>query len=107
MARRQPVLGSSMSSREVLSGNEAFREKVEKQGLAQQLSDVSHLQAPHQIESMHFNGSDADLQVVSHFSVCQTLSDQTQDFLLAGRQSCVRFSWASGLPLASSLLSRP
>jgi hypothetical protein len=50
--------------------------------LPKELSDVSHPQAPHQIEPVHLDRPHADLQMVGDFTVRESLRHQAKDFLL-------------------------
>lgn len=71
--------------------HEGFRQETKKEGLAEKLRHVSDAQAPHQIESMDLDGPDADLQLMSDFSVGQPLCDQFEDLSLSRGQCPGRF----------------
>ena len=60
-------------------------QEMHDERLPEELRDVPYPKAAHEIESMHFDGSDADIQVSGDLAVRQSLCDESEDFLLARR----------------------
>ena len=60
--------------------------QAHEQRLAEKLGHVAHTQPPHQIEPVHFNGPDADVQVAGDFAIGETLRHEPEDLLLPGGQ---------------------
>jgi hypothetical protein len=65
---------------------EPLRQQPHQQCLPQQLRNVSHAQASHQVEPVNLDGPHADLQGISDLTVGQALRDETQDFSLSWSQ---------------------
>jgi hypothetical protein len=57
------------------------------QGPAEQLSDVSYIQPSHQIETMHFDRTDAEFQHLGDLTVRMPKGYQAENVALPGREA--------------------
>ena len=69
---------------------ELFGKELERQGLSEELGDVSHVHAAHEIKSVDLYRSNADVEVSGHFTIAHSSPDEVENFLLAWRQSLQR-----------------
>jgi hypothetical protein len=69
---------------------EVFGQETQKKCLPEKLRDIAHAQASHEIEPMHFDRSDADVQAASDFTIGHPLSHEAKDFLLTRREGMRR-----------------
>ena len=53
--------------------------------MPEELGDVSHIHAPHEIKSMDFNRSHADVQVSGYVTIGHPQHHEAEDFFLALR----------------------
>ena len=74
--------------------------------MAKKLGHVPDSQTTHQVEPVNFDCSHADFQIVRHLAVRQALSDEAENFFLAGRETGSRLACAGGPSLPFLLLSR-
>ena len=66
--------------------------------MPEKLGDIAHAQASHEIEPMHFDRSDADVQVAGDFTVGHPLGHETKDFFLTRREGMRRIVLLENAP---------
>jgi hypothetical protein len=80
------------------AGDEVLRQKPQLDSLTDELSDISDLEAMHQVESMHLDGPDADPELLRDFAVRQTLNDEGKNLFLPRRDGTGRARDANSPP---------
>jgi hypothetical protein len=81
-ALSENAVGGSFNSLEGLLA-EGFGQESELQGSPQQLSNVAHVQSPHQIKAVNFHRSHANLQHVRDFTIRVADRYQAKDVALS------------------------
>ena len=69
-----------------LFGSKRLGEKTELQSPSEQLCHISHVQPPHQVESVHFDRSHADRQHFRNFTIRVSDRYQAKDVTLSRRE---------------------
>ena len=87
MRHRKHVEDNSKSCE--LLGKILGQEAQEKR-LAKELRDITDTQPSHQVEAMHFDRPDTDVQLAGDFSIRHALSDETKNFFLPRREGMRR-----------------
>jgi hypothetical protein len=70
---------------------EVTRQQVLLEGLTQELGNVPHIEATHQVEPMDFDRPDTDIQRNSDLAIGMAQRDHSEDLALAGRDVQRRF----------------